>query len=72
MQAIETIKEKGIYPTLSDELKHIANIRYENPDASLKDIGEMCSPPLSRSAVNHRLKKLIALAKTYGDNGKEV
>ncbi len=72
MQAIETIKEKGIYPTLSDELKQIANIRYENPDASLRDIGEMCSPPLSRSAVNHRLKKLIALAKADGNNSKEV
>lgn len=72
IQAIETIKEKGIYPTLSDEMKQIVNIRYENPDASLRDIGEMCSPVLSRSAVNHRLKKLIALANTYGDNSKEV
>lgn len=72
IQAIETIKEKGIYPTLSDEMKQIVNIRYENPDASLRDIGEMCSPALSRSAVNHRLKKLITLANTYGDNSKEV
>lgn len=72
MKAIETIKDKGIYPTLSDELKHIANIRYENPDASLREIGDMCDPPLSRSAVNHRLKKLIALANTYGDGSKEV
>lgn len=72
IQAIETIKEKGIYPTLSDEMKQIVNIRYENPDASLRDIGEKCSPALSRSAVNHRLKKLIALANTYGDNSKEV
>lgn len=72
MKAIEAIKDKGIYPTLSDELKHIANIRYENPDASLREIGDMCDPPLSRSAVNHRLKKLIALANTYGDGNKEV
>ncbi len=72
MKAIETVKEKGIYPTLSDDLKQIANIRYENPDASLRDIGDMCDPPLSRSAVNHRLKKLIALASTYGDENKEV
>lgn len=65
MQAIEKIKENGIYPTLTDELKQIVNIRYENPDASLRDIGEMCDPPLSRSAVNHRLKKIITLANTY-------
>lgn len=72
MKAIETVREKGIYPTLSDDLKQIANIRYENPDASLRDIGDMCDPPLSRSAVNHRLKKLIALANTYSDENKEV
>lgn len=72
ISAIEKIKENGIYPTLSDELKLIANIRYENPDASLRDIGEMCDPPLSRSAVNHRLKKLIALANTYDQTNKEV
>ena len=72
MKAIETVREKGIYPTLSNDLKQIANIRYENPDASLRDIGAMCDPPLSRSAVNHRLKKLIALADTYGNEDKEV
>lgn len=72
IQAIETIKEKGIYPTLNDELKQIVNIRYENPDASLRDIGAMCEPPLSRSAVNHRLKKIIALANQYGGEIKEV
>ena len=72
MQAIEIIKEKGIYPTLSDDFKQIVNIRYENPDASLRDIGEMCDPPLSRSAVNHRLKKIIALANTYGGEIEEV
>lgn len=72
MKAIEIVKEKGIYPTLSDDLKQIANIRYENPDASLRDIGDMCDPPLSRSAVNHRLKKLIAIANTYGNENKEV
>ncbi len=62
IQAIEKIQKNGIYPTLSDELKLIANIRYENPDASLREIGEMCNPPLSRSAVNHRIKKLISIA----------
>lgn len=72
IQAIEKIKSCGVFPTLSDELKTIANIRYENPDASLKDIGEMCDPVLSRSAVNHRLKKIIALADTYYKTSDEV
>ena len=49
---------------LTEELKVIADLRIENEEASLREIGEMCNPPLSRSAVNHRLKKLIALAES--------
>jgi len=62
MNAIRKLKNSGDFALLSDELKIIADLRLENEEASLREIGEMCTPPLSRSAVNHRLKKLIALA----------
>ncbi len=62
INAIKKLKNSGEFALLSDELKTIADYRIENEDASLREIGEMCTPPLSRSAVNHRLKKLIALA----------
>ncbi len=62
INAIKKLKSSGEFALLSDELKTIADYRIENEDASLREIGEMCTPPLSRSAVNHRLKKLIALA----------
>lgn len=66
ISAIKRLKNSGDFALLSDELKLIADLRIENEEASLREIGEMCSPPISRSAVNHRLKKLIALAGANG------
>lgn len=44
-------------------LKEVAELRLQQPDASLRELGEMASPPLSKSCVNHRLRKLEALAR---------
>lgn len=44
------------------ELQETALLRIDHPDCSLRELGEMMTPVLSRSAVNHRLKKLSALA----------
>ncbi len=62
ISAIERLKNSGGYALLTEDLRIIADLRLENEEASLREIGEMCTPPISRSAVNHRLKKLIALA----------
>lgn len=51
--------DKSLIP---DELIEIAEIRLENPDMSLKELGETLDPPLSRSGVNHRLKRLNEIA----------
>jgi len=47
---------------LPDELREVANLRVENPDMSLRELGEMLPDRLSRSGVNHRLHKILALA----------
>lgn len=64
IRAINRLKNSGGYALLDQELKLIADLRVENEEASLREIGEMCTPPLSRSAVNHRIKKIIALSGT--------
>ena len=69
--AIEKIKEKGCFDTLPDDLKQVANLRVDNDEASLKDIGNMCTPVMSRSAVNHRLKKLLEIANKLDDSTEE-
>ena len=48
--------------TLSDELREVAQLRLDNIDMSLQEIGETLSEPISRSGVNHRFKKLAKLA----------
>ncbi len=48
---------------LPEDLREIAELRLENPGTSLRDLGEMLDPPLSRSGVNHRLKRLLEWCK---------
>lgn len=48
---------------LPQGLKELAALRIEYPEASLKELGEMLSPPISKSGVNHRLKKIIEMAE---------
>ena len=65
MKQIEDIKlidhSLGI-ESLSDELREVAQLRLENIDMSLQEIGENLSEPISRSGVNHRFKRLAKLA----------
>ena len=58
VQEIETIlSEKGL-SFLPEDLREIAELRVENPEMSLRELGEALSEPLTRSGVNHRLKRL--------------
>ena len=56
------IKEKVGLATLAEGLEEIALLRIEYPEASLKELGEMLNPPVGKSGVNHRLKKLSEIA----------
>lgn len=63
IEDIRLIKEKNKFDDMPEELKEVAILRLENPEASLKEIGEMLESPLSKSGVNHRLKKIQELAE---------
>ena len=43
-------------------LQELARVRLENPDLSLKELGQLLDPPLGKSGVNHRLRKISELA----------
>lgn len=64
IQAINTLEREGILSDLSEELQEVACLRKKYPQASLKELGEMLSEPLSKSGLNHRLNKLVELAKS--------
>lgn len=59
---IEYIIEKVGLGILSPGLAQVARIRLKYHDASLKEIGEMLVPPIGKSGVNHRLRKISAIA----------
>ena len=59
---IEYIRDVKGLSYLKDSLREIAELRLDNPDISLKGLGEMLEPPLGRSGVNHRLKAISAIA----------
>lgn len=62
IKAIEKIRDTVGLESLSEDLKQVAQLRLNNPEMSLKNIGEMLNPPISRSGVNHRIQKLIEMA----------
>lgn len=65
VRQLECIKQLQINPGLDKlppTLREIAALRLNNPDASLKELGQMMTPPLGKSGVNHRLIKLESLA----------
>jgi DNA-binding protein WhiA len=49
-------------------LREIATLRLEYPDASLKELGELLSPPVGKSGVNHRLRKIDEIAEKIREN----
>ncbi|WP_434309542.1 DNA-binding protein WhiA [Hominifimenecus sp. rT4P-3] len=64
---IRLIEEKQGLDSLPDNLREMAYIRLEYPDMPLKDLGNLLSPPVGKSGVNHRLRKLKAIAETLHD-----
>lgn len=68
-EAIEYIKEKVGFSRLSPQLEEVARARLENPDLSLKELGALLNPPVGKSGVNHRLKKICEIAEQLkGEN----
>jgi hypothetical protein len=55
------IKLKGMN-YLPQNLREIAQLRLEEPELPLKELGELLDPPLGKSGVNHRLKKISKIA----------
>lgn len=62
IEDILLIKESYSFQNLPDNLREAAQVRLEYPDATLKELGQILSPPVGKSGINHRLRKLSELA----------
>lgn len=60
--AIERLIGSSLWEELPEKLRNTAHLRCENPEATLQELAELCNPPVTKSAINHRLRKLLALS----------
>lgn len=63
VEMIEHIRRKIGLSALAPELAEIAALRLENPEISLTDLGQLLEPPLSKSAVNQRMRRLNRISR---------
>ncbi len=65
IEDIEYLRDNGILDDLPANLKEMALIRLEYPDATLPELGRVFDPPLGKSGVNHRLRRLGEIADKH-------
>ena len=63
IEAIKLIKSKNKLNYLKEGERELAELRLKNPEATLKELGEMLSQPIGKSGVNHRMKAILDLAE---------
>ncbi|MBR0465055.1 MAG: DNA-binding protein WhiA, partial [Clostridia bacterium] len=66
---INALIAAGVMDGLPASLRDMAQARLQNPDANLTELGQIMSPPLGKSGVNNRLRRLSALAEDLRANG---
>ena len=60
---IKILKRHKVIDKLPDNLRELAYLRLKHSNASLKELGQLLNPPLGKSGVNHRLKKIEEIAE---------
>ena len=63
IEAIYRLEERGMLEELPDKLKEAVDLRVAHPELTLAQLAELCEPPVSKSAFNHRLRKLMEMAR---------
>lgn len=69
-EAIERIRATVGLEALPDGLREVARIRLESPEANLTEIGGMLHPPVGKSGVNHRLRRIEEIAARLGGDAE--
>ncbi len=64
VEAVRRIQAHMGFDALPEELRELCRLRAENPEYSLRELGEALEPPISRSGVNHRLRRIMDIAES--------
>jgi DNA-binding protein WhiA len=62
-EAVRRIQSTVGFDALPSELRELCRLRLDNPDYSLRELGECLDPPISRSGVNHRFRRIMEIAE---------
>ena len=62
LEAIRSLERQGLLDKLPDKLQETARLRMTYPEDTLSQLAQLCDPPITKSALNHRLRKLVELA----------
>ena len=65
LEAIGRIKAAGAFEALPDRLKQTAQLRMDNPELSIKELADISTPPVTKSCMNHRIRKLVEISLTF-------
>ena len=71
IEDIQFIQRTIGFDELPENLAEIAVLRLEQPETTLKELGQMLTPPVGKSGVNHRLRKLSMIAEELRDHKEE-
>ena len=63
VEAIELIEKHMGISSLPDNLRELAQLRLDNPEASLSELEKLLSEPISRSGINHRLSRIVKIVE---------
>ncbi len=62
IKAVRRLERRGVVADLDPPLREIARLRVRHPSLSLRELGNRCRPPATKSAAQRRLAKLVRLA----------
>jgi len=70
IEVIQRLADLGLLDELPDKLKEAVDLRVAYPDKTLSELAQLCDPPVSKSALNHRLRKIMAMERRGGAEGE--
>ena len=68
LEAIRRLEEQGRLALLPEKLQETASLRLAHPEDTLSQLAQRYDPPITKSALNHRLRKLVELAKAEAES----
>lgn len=68
IEAINNLIDTGLIDELPEKIKETAMLRLENPELSLSELADLFTPPVTKSCLNHRFRKILKLAGAKKEN----